>query len=145
VRATGSENLVFISGNNWANTPPPTPVTGSNIVYAVHYYTCPSAAPPGCTNPNPYDPSQDLNRWTTLSATEPVMITEFGWPSQRSGTYNANVIAYATEQGWGWSAFAWEDRQYTTEWDLNASWLSGGTAEPSPSGMPVLLALAGGT
>jgi hypothetical protein len=145
VRATGSENLVFISGNNWANTPPPTPVTGSNIVYAVHYYTCPSAAPPGCTNPNPYDPSQDLGEWVNFGRAQPVMVTEFGWPSQRSGTYNANVIAYATEQGWGWSAFAWEDVANPTIWDLNVAYLSDGTAEPSPSGMPVLNALSEST
>ena len=82
VRAAGSTNLTFISGLNWANTPPTTLVTGPNIVYAVHYYTCPSAAPPNCTNTDPYDPTQDLSQWTTLGATEPVMVTEFGWPSQ---------------------------------------------------------------
>jgi Cellulase (glycosyl hydrolase family 5) len=145
VRAAGSDNLVFISGNNSANTPPSTLVQGSNIVYAIHYYTCPSAAPPLCANANPYDPAQDLNQWLPLSATEPVVITEFGWPSQQSGTYNTNVIDYAASHGWGWSAFAWEDRQYQSPWDLTESWLSDGTAEPSPSGMPVLLALAGGT
>jgi hypothetical protein len=142
VRAAGSTNLTFISGLNWANTPPTTLVTGPNIVYAVHYYTCPSAAPPNCTNTDPYDPTQDLSQWTTLGGTEPVMVTEFGWPSQDDGTYDSNVIAYASEQGWGWSAFAWEDLQYPTEWDLNLAYLSDGTAEPAPSGMPVLLALS---
>ncbi len=66
VRAAGSTNLTFISGLDWANTPPTTLVTGPNIVYAVHYYTCPSEAPPTCTNPDPYDPTQDLSQWTTL-------------------------------------------------------------------------------
>jgi hypothetical protein len=55
------------------------------------------------------------------------------------------VIAYASEQGWGWSAFAWEDLQYPTEWDLNLAYLSDGTAEPAPSGMPVLIALSEST
>ncbi len=145
VRAAGSANLVFISGNNWANTPPSTAVKGANIVDAVHYYTCPSVPLSKCTNANPYDPAQDLSQWVALSATAPVVVTEFGWPSQQNGIYNANVIIYALSHGWGWSAFAWEDRQYPTQWDLNASWLSDGTAEPAPSGMPVLLALAGGT
>ena len=139
VRATGSQNLVFISGNNWANTPPSVAVTGTNIVYGVHYYTCPNAALSACTNTDPYDPSQDLNQWVAFSVTEPVVVTEFGWPSQASGTYISNVIAYASSYGWGWSAFAWEDWPNPTEWDLTASWLDDGTAEPSPSGIPVLL------
>ena len=142
VRAAGSTNLTFISGLNWANTPPTTLVTGSNIVYAVHYYTCPGNDLSSCTNPDPYDPTQGLRQWTALGTTEPVVVTEFGWPSQDSGTYDSNVIAYATEQGWGWSAFAWEDVQYPTEWDVNLAYLPDGTAEPSPSGMPVLLALS---
>ena len=145
VRAAGSENLVFISGLNWASTPPSTLVKGSNIVYAVHYYTCPNDAPSACTNPDPYDAAQDLSQWVGLSATEPVVVTEFGWPSQESGTYDLNVIDYAASHGWGWSAFAWEDRQYPTEWDLTLPWLGDGTAEPSPSGVPALLALATST
>ena len=145
VREAGSLNLTFISGLNWANTPPSTLVTGTNIVYAAHYYTCPSVAPPNCTNANPYDPTQDLSQWTSLGATEPVVVTEFGWPSQGNGTYDFNVIAYATKQGWGWSAFAWEELQFPTEWDLNLAFLDDGTAEPSPSGIPVLNALSEST
>ncbi len=145
VRAAGSDNLTFISGLNWANTPPTTLVAGSNIVYAVHYYTCPGGALSSCTNPDPYDPTPVLSQWTGLGATEPVVVTEFGWPSQSSGTYDSNVIAYATEQGWGWSAFAWEDFQHPTEWDVNGAFLSDGTAEPAPSGMPVLIALSEST
>jgi endoglucanase len=142
VRAAGSTNLTFISGLNWANTPPTTLVSGSNIVYAVHYYTCPGNVLADCTNSDPYDPTQDLSLWTTLGAKEPVAVTEFGWPSQYSGTYDYNVIQYATAEGWSWSAFAVENLEYTTVWDLNEPFLSDGTAEPSPSGMPVLLALS---
>jgi hypothetical protein len=145
VRAAGSQNIVFISGNNWASTPPTTLVKGSNIAYAVHYYTCPSIPLSSCTNPNPYDPSQDLNQWIGLSGTAPVVVAEFGWPGQADGTYLANVIAYASSHGWGWSVYAWEDRQYPTPWDLSSSWLSDGTAEPSPSGVPVLLGLSEAT
>jgi aryl-phospho-beta-D-glucosidase BglC (GH1 family) len=145
VRAAGSKNLVFLSGLNWANTPPTTLVTGDNIVYAVHYYTCQSDLPPACTNSDPYDPAQDLSQWVGLSASQPVVVTEFGWPSQGSGTYDLNVIGYAASHGWGWSAFAWEDRQYPTQWDLTLSWLGDGTAEPSASGLPVFLALSRAT
>jgi hypothetical protein len=145
VRAAGSKNLVFLSGTNWANTPPTTLVKGDNVVYAVHYYTCESALPPACTNADPYDPAQDLSKWVGLSASQPVVVTEFGWPSQGSGTYDLNVIEYAASHGWGWSAFAWEDRQYPTQWDLTLSWLGDGTAEPSASGTPVFLALSQGT
>jgi hypothetical protein len=145
VRGAGSDSLAFISGNNWGNSPPSTFVAGTNIVYAVHYYTCPSAAPPDCSNGDPSDPSQDLSQWVGFGDTEPVVVTEFGWPSQLSGTYNSNVIAYATEQGWGWSAFAFEDRAGPTMWDLNEAFLSDGTAEPAPSGLPVLIALSNST
>lgn len=143
VRAAGSQNLVFISGNNWANDPPSQLVSGTNIVYAVHYYTCPSAAPPSCTNANPYDPAQDLDLWVPLSASEPVMVTEFGWPSNASETYIANVIAFAEEYGWGWSAFAWQEEANGGGFDFE-TWMSDGTAEPEPSGIPILLALSEG-
>jgi hypothetical protein len=145
VRDAGSKNLVFLSGTNWANTPPTTLVKGDNVVYAVHYYTCQTDLPPACTNPDPYDAAQDLSKWVGLSASQPVVVTEFGWPSQGSGTYDLNVIEYAASHGWGWSAFAWEDLQYPTEWDLTLSWLGDGTAEPSASGTPVFLGLADST
>jgi hypothetical protein len=143
VRASGASNLVFISGNNWGSTPPPNLVNGNNIVYAVHYYTCPNTVA-NCTTSNPYDPTPVLSKWVGLGATQPIVATEFGWPSQSSGTYDANFLAYVQAQGWGWSAYAWEDRN-PSMWDLTASWLSDGTAEPAPSGVPVFLALANAT
>ena len=145
VRNAGSASLTFVSGNNWGNSPPPTLVAGTNIVYAVHYYTCPSAAPPACSNGNPSDPSPGLSPWVGFGSTEPVVVTEFGWPSQSSGSYAANVISYATQQGWGWSAFAFQDTGSPGEWDLNLAFLGDGTAEPAPSGIPVLAALSAST
>ena len=140
VRSAGSQNLVFISGNNWANNPPAQLVSGTNIVYAVHYYTCPNAAPPACTTPNPYDPAPGLQPWVSFSAGEPVVLTEFGWPSDADGTYLANVISFARGYNWGWSAFAWGQGP---PYDFGlADWLSDGTAEPTPAGVPVLLALS---
>jgi endoglucanase len=141
VRAAGSQNLVFISGNNWANTPPSVLVTGTNIVYAVHYYTCTESPPPSCSNANPYDPSQDLDLWLALSASQPVAVTEFGWPGQGDGTYMANVVAYAQDHGWGWSAFAWMEQPNTFGF-IFEKWLPDGTAEPAPSGVAILLGLS---
>lgn len=144
VRSTGAANIVFISGDNWGNTPPSQLVRGSNIVYAAHAYTCPvpNKLPPQCTTPSPYDPSSILGQWVTLSQQVPVAVTEFGWPTQADGTYMANVVAYATAHGWGWSAFAW-DGDNTSPWSLLGQVPAGGTFEPTPSGAPVLAALAG--
>lgn len=141
VRAAGAQNLVFISGLNWANDPPSQLVSGSDIVYAVHAYTCPDAAPPACGSPTPYDPSSLLKPWVSFSANQPVEITEFGWPSQYDGTYAANLISEARTQGWGWIAFAWEDTPYPAAWDITERWSPNTPAEPAPSGIPVLCEL----
>ncbi len=69
VRATGATNLVFISGDDWANSPPTQLVNGANIVYAAHYYTCVGNDPSSCTNPNPYNPIPGLSPWVELSKT----------------------------------------------------------------------------
>jgi hypothetical protein len=143
VRSTGAQNLVFVSGNTWASTVPSTLVSGTNIVYAAHAYTCPNTAPPSCSNSAPYDPAQILDNWVGVSASVPVVVTEFGWPNQYDAAYNSNVITFAKSKGWGWAAFAFEDTQKSTIWDLTSSWYDNQTAEPSASGMPVLAALAG--
>jgi hypothetical protein len=140
VRSAGAPGLVFVSGNNWANTVPAQLVSGKNVVYAVHAYTCQNAGGTGCTDPSLADPSPILSRWVTLGTQSPVVVSEFGWPSIADGTYVGNVIAYAQAHGWGWSAFAWQ--QANSGWAL-ATYLADGTAEPNPSGDPVLLHLAG--
>lgn len=140
VRATGAENLVFISGTNWSNTVPQTLVSGFNIVYTPHVYTCPGNPPPDCSNSNPYDPSPILDNWVPVSATVPIVVTEFGWPSTSSGTFNSNVIAFAAAHNWGWAAYAWHDSSGGS-WDL-ATW-DGPIAEPTQSGLPILQALGG--
>lgn len=140
VRATGANNLVFISGNNWANTVPSQLVQGQNIVYAAHVYDCLTVTACQANLPADYDPSPILSHWVTLSSSIPVMVTEFGWPSEDSGTFDANVISYAASRGWGWIAFAWEDTQYPSGWDVNAGFPSSGPVEPAPLGIPVLCA-----
>jgi endoglucanase len=139
VRNAGASNLVFISGNNWANTVPSKLVAGTNIVYAVHAYTCPVAAPPACANSDPYDPSQILDNWVSTSRSVPVAVTEFGWPSPYNGAYNTSVVTFAQDHGWSWVAFSWQTNADDV-WDL-ASLLADGTEEPNPSGAPILLGL----
>ena len=134
-------NLVIASGNNWANTFPSTPLSGQDIVYSVHAYTCPGADPLTCTNPNPFDPAQILDSWITPSASVPVIVGEFGWPSIYDGTYNAAVIAFAAAHAWGWDAFVW-DLEQSSPFALNIPAPVSSVAEPTPEGMPVLCALA---
>lgn len=142
VRAAGAPNLVLVTGNNWGNTLPATLVSGTNIAYGAHIYTCPGSAPPNCSNSDPYDPSAMLEPWVAPSALVPVVVSEFGWPSNSNGVYNAAVIAFAEAHDWGWNAFAWT---VTAPWGLLATDPAGGPYEPTVSGMPVLAALAAAT
>ena len=141
VRSAGAQNLVFVTGVTWGNEPPPEPLAGYNVVYSVHYYTCPVNPPPNCANQSPFDPAQMLDRWTTFAQHEPVVVGEFGFPDTYSGTYIANVISFAETHGWGWVVYTW-DGYMGRKWDLVGTNPSTGTIEPSPAGMPALLDMA---
>jgi endoglucanase len=143
VRGTGAQNLVFVSGNHWGNWFPKIPLTGFNIVYAAHAYTCSQDLPPDCWNTDPYNPAQYLSMWDKPSQTYPVMVTEFGWPDGGAdGRYVHNVIRYAETRGWGWSVFTWGNATYGP-FDLLASAGPGKNYEPKPGGMALLAALPG--
>jgi hypothetical protein len=148
VRHTGAQNLVFVSGNAWASSPPPgtSLVAGYNIVYAAHYYTCPGTQPPPtCTTLDPYNPSppgQRLDAWSPLAASQPMMVTEFGWPDPVSGTYTQNVINWAESKGVGWTPFQWA-QGYAGTTGAFGFLLDQTFFEPAPSGIPVLAGLAG--
>jgi hypothetical protein len=112
IRGQGALNLVFVSGNNWAATPPPESslVKGFNIVYAAHEYTCPHTLPPACITPHPYNPAppgQGLDVWSSFLLGHPTVVTEFGWPDPQSGTFNQNVIDWAKSKNVGWTAYGW--------------------------------------
>jgi hypothetical protein len=141
VRGTGAQNLVVVSGNTWGNDLPADRLSGAGIVYGVHIYTCQQGPPPDCATPDPDDPSPILGSWVAPSAAVPVMVSEFGWPSQDDGTFVANVIAFASGHGWSWNAFAFDS---IAPFGLLADEPTGGPDEPSASGMPVLAALASG-
>jgi hypothetical protein len=143
IRGTGATNLVFASGNNWANNyPAGAPLTGTtNLVYAVHAYTCPSGteASGATCFPGPtgvLDPTGVLSRWDAIGATTPVVVTEFGYPNRYEGRYIGNVIDYATARGWsGWDVFSFDG---TTEGMFNLLKDTGPVYDPAISGMAVM-------
>lgn len=152
IRNTGADNLIVVSGTHWASTPPSVRVNGYNVVYAGHVYTCPNQPPPNCTTltkvgpgglvwinapvVNPYDPTPLLDRWNKLAAEQPFVITEFGWPAETDGRYNANVIAAAEQRGWSWLAYAWLGSP-TGRFNLLIDTGIDANYDPTPSGVPV--------
>ena len=139
VRAAGAQNLVVVSGNDWANRLPSVRVSGNNIVYGVHAYTCP-ATPTSCTA-TPFDASSILSSWVAPSASVPVMVSEFGYPSPTDGgPYMANVTAFARAHNWGWTAFSWDGYGNGT-WGLLADAADGGPFMPTSEGMRIVTAL----
>jgi aryl-phospho-beta-D-glucosidase BglC (GH1 family) len=138
IRDQGATNLVFVSGNNYANTPSSIPLVGVNVVNAVHDYTCPDAAPPNCASNAPYNPAPILSNWSTIASIEPVMLTEGGWPDPNNGAFNQILISDVNALGWGWSIFSFDAAAGET-FDLVGA--IGSTWEPSPAGMPVLVGL----
>jgi hypothetical protein len=133
VRATGAENLVVIGGLSWAydlSRVPDYRISGYNIVYATHPY---GGSPERV--PEKWD-----SFWGFLTATDPVIVTEFGTLGTGSttcdGVYSDQVIKYADAHNASWTAWAWYDGgcnfpALIDDWD--------GT--PSPSGMVVKAAL----
>src|SRR5207247_10880615 len=91
--------------------------------------------------PNPYDPTPILDRWTTFANQHPLVITEFGWPAEDNGAYNANLVAGSEQPGLGWVAFAWNGSTVGT-FTLVANAGPGAPHDPSPSRVPIKHALA---
>jgi len=135
VRATGAQNLVLIGGLNWAydlSGVPANRVKGYNIVYATHPY----GTPDGFTRP----PSDWDRAWGSLTATDPVVATEFGVLNDTACTtgYDQQVITYADAHSAGWTAWAWYPGGCTFPAVIN-DW----AGTPSPTGMVVKAALGG--
>jgi hypothetical protein len=145
VRLTGATNVVVATGNSYGGDPEPIldghAVTGTNVVYAIHAYTCPGSGETAWCVANANNKHARINPgWTQVAARYPVMITEFGWPDPNDGRYNASVIdlARAQDPPWGWTAFAWDgktDGLFALVADLS-------TYKPTPAGVPVVSALA---
>jgi endoglucanase len=132
VRAAGAENLVVIGGLHWGydlSGVPTHRIAGHNILYATH----------------PYDNARERGPrywdlyWGSLTATDPVLVTEFGNTSGDCSTdFLAAVIAYADAHAAGWTAWAWFPGGCTFP-ALIDDWM----ATPSAVGVIVRAALQG--
>jgi hypothetical protein len=99
VRAVGANNLVIIGGLRWAYDLSGVPghrIQGYNIAYASHVYDYPDK-----------QPSAWQSDWGFLTATDPVIVTEFGSSNSCSGSFAGSLIDYAAARGLSWSAWAW--------------------------------------
>lgn len=99
VRAAGADNLVVVGGLDWAydlSGVPDHRVVGYNIAYATH----------------PYRGAERRSRfwdlyWGALTATDPVIVTEFGDTTTCADDYAREVLDYADAHNAGWTAWAW--------------------------------------
>jgi endoglucanase len=135
VRATGAENIVVIGGLNWAydlSGVPANRITGHNVVYATHPYTDTG----GFTRP----PSDWGRAFGSLTATDPVIATEFGVLQDTACTtgYDQQLIAYLDGHFAGFTAWAWFPGGCTFP-ALIDDW----AGTPSPTGAVVKAALLG--
>jgi endoglucanase len=107
VRDTGANNLVVIGGLNYAfdlSGVAANRIDGYNIVYATHPYNTSGRAP------STWD-----HAWGYLTATDPVIVTEFGDSGSAAGdggtvcasAYSQELITYADAHNAGWTAWAW--------------------------------------
>jgi endoglucanase len=107
VRATGADNLVIAGGLNYAfdlSGVPLNRLTGYNILYATHPY-----------NSSGRGPTTWDNAWGFLTATDPVIVTEFGDSGTSVGdggtacasAYSQQLITYADAHNVSWTAWAW--------------------------------------
>ena len=131
VRAAGADNIVIAGGLGWAfdlSQVPTYRINGYNVMYATH----------------PYDtPDRPEQRWWPafgfLTATDPVIITEFGDGGGTCATqYSADLIAYADLHAASWTAWAWFPGGCGFP-SLIADW----TGTPAPVGAVVRAALLG--
>jgi hypothetical protein len=129
VRSTGAQNIVIAGGLNWAydlSGVATHPIQGQGIMYATHPYDQNNWKPPS---------SWDAN-WGYLTATYPVIITEFG-SFDCSTSYASQLIDYADAHGASWTAWAW----YVSGCDF-PSLITDWAGTPSPPGQAVKDALA---
>ena len=146
VRATGNNNLVFVSGNAWANdlrmiVGNPL-LNDANVVYAAHTYPfyCRGVMQPN-TQAYSCQGKQTPPFLDTMIApamdNHAVMITEFG-TRRNFASDNAAVIAWAENHHAGWVAYAWCSGAIT-DYCLETPDYSG---NPSVTGQPIKDGLA---
>jgi endoglucanase len=120
VRSAGADNLVIIGGLDWAydlSGVPEHRVVGYNIAYATHPY-----ASSGSERRSRF---WDIY-WGGLTATDPVIVTEFGDTRTCADDYAREVLDYADAHAAGWTAWAWFPRgcdfpSLLTDWKATPS------------------------
>jgi hypothetical protein len=136
VRAAGADNLVVIGGLTYAydlSGVKSHRISGYNIMYATHPYNNGAGAPSG------FDAA-----WGYLTATDPVIATEFGDSNTDpttgacSSMYENQVITYADNHKASWTGWAWFPGGCSFP-----SLITGWSGTPSPPGQVVKNALAG--
>jgi hypothetical protein len=98
VRSSGATNIVIVGGIDWAYDLSGVPthlIQGENIMYATHPYDY------GNKQPSDWD-----RAWGFLTATAPVIATEFG-SHDCSTSYTSQLIQYADAHGASWTGWAW--------------------------------------
>ena len=101
VRAAGANNIVIAGGLDWAfdlSGVATHPIQGTNIMYATHPYS-----------KNNWKPVSSFDaKWGYLTATAPVIVSEFGDNvPECTSDYTAAVIDYADKVGAHWTGWAW--------------------------------------
>ncbi len=101
VRGVGAENLVIIGGLDFAfdlSVVASYPVQGHNIAYATHPYNNAPNRQPATWN----------GSWGYLTATAPVVVTEFGdGTGSCSALWDQTLIPYADAHNASWTSWAW--------------------------------------
>jgi endoglucanase len=101
IRATGANNIVLAGGIDYAShLDGITPLTGNNIVYAIHPYA-------NNGDPDAWSDSDWDNRFGDLSSTQPVIATEFGDFQCGNTTYDQAILDYFKAHDIGFTAWAW--------------------------------------
>jgi len=130
VRAAGADNLVIAGGLNWAydlSGVPSHRIAGYNVAYAAHPYNA------GTERRSKF---WDIY-WGALTATDPVVVTEFGDTAGCRDDYAREVVAYADAHAAGWTAWAWVPRGCGFP-SLLEDW----SGKPSPLGATIQAALS---
>jgi hypothetical protein len=130
VRAAGADNLVIVGGLDYAydlTEVPAHEIDGYNVAYASHPYDFSGKTPTAWEAD-----------WGFLSATHPIVVTEFGSFDCGSG-YASELISYADERDLSWTAWAW----YPGGCDFPAL-IENWAGDPSAAGQVVRTALMNG-